>query len=204
MTFGAEIWGPALIGATGSIGNGLLGGSGVAKETKMEKKKRNLIDQLLSSLNGEGPYSDLYNTDQNSFNKSFVEPAQSMYRNQIAPQIQQQFISSGQQRGTGLDDSLTRAGIDLNSILNKHLFDFQQGGLDRKQNTINSILGGGSGAPQQPSSSDVFNSSLSGYLSSDAFKDLSQQPFKKLPMQRKGFENDASYAAQAPYLYGGN
>jgi len=96
MTFGAEIWGPALISAAGSIGGGWLSGKGNAnKETKTQKTKRKLVDKLIASLDGAGPYSDLYNFDQDLFNKSFIEPAKAKFRNEIAPQIQQQYIASG-------------------------------------------------------------------------------------------------------------
>lgn len=203
MTFGAEIWGPALIGAAGSIAGGFLGGQGSKpKETKMEKTKRKLVDQLLASLSGQGPYSGLYQTDEAAFQKSFVDPAKSIFSNQIAPQIQQQYIASGQQRGTGLDDQLLRAGVDLDQLLNQNYLQFQNQGRDRMQNTINSILGGGAGAPQGPTSGQNLMSATGGYLSSPAFSDLVSGAFKnppQQPQQRKGFENNAAYAATAPY-----
>lgn len=194
MTFGAEIWGPALIQAAGSVGSGYLAGRGAAgQETKMQKTQRKLVDKLIASLSGNGPYSDLFNTDENAFQKSFVEPAQAMFRNQIAPQIQQQYIANGQQRGTGLDDTLTRAGVDLDSLLNQHMYQFQQDALNRKQGTINSILGSGSGAPNSTSGGQDLMSGLSGYLSSSGFADTTANLFKKPPVEqpdRKGFEND--------------
>jgi len=195
MTFGAEVWGPALIQAAGSIGSGWLAGRGAAgQETKMQKTQRKLVDKLISSLTGNGPYADLFNSDEGAFQKSFVEPAQAMFRNQIAPQIQQQYIANGQQRGTGLDDTLTRAGVDLDSLLNQHMYQFQQDALNRKQNTINSILGAGSGAPNSTTGGQDIMSGLSGYLSSQGFADTTANLFKKAPAaaepERKGFEND--------------
>lgn len=197
MTFGAEIWGPALIQAGGSIASGWLAGKGAAgKETKMQRTQRKLIDRLLSSLEGKGPYSDLFNTDEDAFHKSFIEPAQAMFRNQIAPQIQQQYIASGQQRGTGLDDTLTRAGVDLDSMLNQYLYQSQQDAMNRKQNTINSILGAGSGAPNSTTGSQDLMSGLSGYLSSEGFANTASNIFKDKTTannqnpDRKGFEQD--------------
>lgn len=191
MTFGAEIWGPPLISGAASFLSGKGSGN---KETKMQKTQRKLVDQLIASLNGSGPYADLYNTDESTFQKSFVEPAQAMFRNQIAPQIQQQYIASGQQGGTGLDDALTRAGVDLDSLLNQHMYQFQQDAQNRKQGTINSILGGGSGSPNKTTGmQDVF-SGVSGYLSSEDFTGQFKDYFKKQNQasnpvpQRKGFE----------------
>lgn len=209
MVFGID---DALIGAgltaAGSIAGGYLSGrSDKNKETKMQRTQRKLIDQLLSSLNGEGPYSDLYSFDQDTFNKSFVEPAQALFRNQIAPQIQQQYIASGQQRGTGLDDQLLRAGVDLDSMINQYMYQAQQDTLNRKQNTFNAILGAGAGAPSNSSGSDIFSSAVGGYLTSPAFSNAVSQRFPQnpIPSARKGFENDSSRfssAAQAGY-YGG-
>lgn len=195
MTFGAEIWGPALISAAGSIGSGLLGGRGApSPETKMQKTQRKLVDKLIASLSGNGPYADLFTTDEGTFQKSFVEPAQAMFRNQIAPQIQQQYIAGGQQRGTGLDDTLTRAGVDLDALLNQHIYQFQQDALNRKQNTVNSILGSGSGAPNTPTGGQDIMSAISGYLSSPGFADttanLFKNPMHRMQPERKGFEND--------------
>ena len=205
MTFGAEVWGPALIQAAGSIGSGWLAGRGGANpETKMQKTQRKLVDKLINSLTGNGPFSDLYSTDENLFKKSFIEPAQAMFRNQIAPQIQQQYIASGQQRGTGLEDQLLRAGVDMDSMLNQYLYQNFNDAQNRKQNTINSILGAGAGAPNQPSGSQDIMSGLSGYLSSQGFADTASNLFKQSPATnstapstapntaapRKGFERD--------------
>ena len=204
MTFGAEIWGPPLINAVASIGSGLLSGSGVPKETKTQRTQRKLIDDLLLSLNGKGSYNDLFSRDEDAFNKSYVEPANARFNNQIAPQIQQQYIASGQQRGTGLDDQLLRAGVDLDQLLNEQYFNFQQSADNRKQNAINSILGMGSGAPVQPSTGQNIANATGGFLSSQGFADSVNNIFKNsntpqttappnptfAPPTRKGFTPD--------------
>lgn len=188
-----------LISAGAPILGGFLSGRGSQpRETKMQKTQRQLVDKLLSSLGGEGPYSDLFNSDENAFQKSFVEPAQSMFRNQIAPQIQQEYIAGGQQRGTGLDDQLLRAGVDLDSMLNQYMYQHQQDALNRKQNTIGSILNAGSGAPQGTTPGQDVMSSLGGYLSSQGFADTAANLFKNRSTApavnpnayapRKGFE----------------
>ncbi len=176
MTFAAAI--PALIQAAGSIGSGYLAGRNSGQESKMQRTQRKLVDKLLGSLNGGGEYGDLFNADEDTFQKSFVQPAQSMFRNQIAPQIQQQYIASGQQNGTGLEDQLLRAGVDLDSLLNSHMMEYQQGAMNRKQNAISGILGSGSGGTQDMGSGQAFGSATSGYLSSDGFKDAVSGIFK--------------------------
>jgi len=197
MTYGAEIWGPPLIAAGASY---LSGKGSASNESKMQRTQRKLVDQLISSLSGSGPFADLYNKDENVFQKSFVDPAQAMFRNQIAPQIQQQYIASGQQRGTGLDDQLLRAGVDLDSMLNQQLYQFNNDALSRKQNSINAILGSGSGAQNTPSSAQNVMSGLGGYLSGDKFADQFSKYFQPVPggqttarqgeLPRRGFAED--------------
>lgn len=189
------------IQAAGSAVGGYLSGKGNApKETKIQKQQRYLIDELLKSLSGNGAYADLFNQSDEAFNKSFVEPAKAMFQNQIAPQIQQQFIANGQQRSSGLEGQLTRAGVDLDSMLNQYMYQHQQDALNRKSNTLNSILGAGAGAPNETSSGQDIMSGLGGYLSSTGFADTlagftkgnsGQVPMAKaggnIP-PRKGFE----------------
>src|SRR5687768_5701295 len=192
MTFGAEIWGPPLIAA----GASWLSGKGSApKETKMQKTQRKLVDRLITSLGGQGEFSDLFNFDQDLFTKSFIEPAQAKFRNQIAPQIQQQYIASGQQRGTGLDDTLTRAGVDLDSMLNQYMFQAQENAMGRKQNALNSILGMGSGAGNETTGMQDIFSGLSGYLSSDNFTDQFSNFLKPTANATQGASSTASTAS---------
>ncbi len=192
MAFMAAL--PAIISAAGSIGGGLLANSGSGKESKMQRTQRKLVDKLIASLNGNGPYSDLFNTDEAAFQKSFVDPAKSIFKNQLAPQIQQESIYGGQQRGTGLDDQLLRAGVDLDQLLNQQYMDFQNKGKDRMQSVLQSIIGGGGGAPAGKSTGDAFAQATSGYLSSDAFKDavsgFSKGGGQSQPQARRGFEDD--------------
>lgn len=179
MTFGAEFWGPPLAQAGISAISGILGGRG-AKETKQQKMSRNVAKDLIASLTGEGPYSNLFSTSEADFQKGFVEPALSRFQNQIAPQIQQQFIASGQQRGTGLEDTLTRAGVDLNQMINENFLQYQQGGQNRAMSAISGALGLGAGAPSQLSPLQAAGQSLSGYLASPGFADQFQQGYKGL------------------------
>lgn len=200
MTYGAEIWGPPLAAAVVSAGSSALSSEGKAgNESKVQRTKRKLIDQILNSItNGGGAFGDLFNADENSFNKSFVEPAQSRFRNQIAPGIQQEFIASGQQRGTGLEDSLTRAGVDMNSMLNEQYYKFQQDALNRKQNSINSILGQGEGAQNQTSTGQDVMSGLSGFLSSDEFGKQIPQFFNSGSAQQNAFPPDKANLLEKP------
>jgi len=160
---------PALINAAGAIGGGLLARRG-SEETDTQGQKRTLIDQIMASLSGDGPYSDLFQMDEEAFNKSFVEPAKQRFRDVTAPSIQQQYIASGQQRGTGLDDSLARAGIDMDQMLNQQYADFQGQGQDRMMKLIQSVLGAGDGARPAQSFGNAAMQGGAGFLSGEGFQ----------------------------------
>lgn len=168
---GAAAVGAGLGGVIGGIGGGFLGRQD--KETPIQAKQKELIDQLLESLNGKGPYSNLFNVDENAFQKSYVDPMKQMFSGQIAPQIQEQFAASGQDRGTGLENALTRAGVNMDQLLNQQYASMQQNAMGRKSNMMGSILNQAPGAPTTPTGGQAAMQGLGGYLTSDAFgKDI--------------------------------
>lgn len=151
--------GTAIGGVSGGLLGGAFGGGKKSSETKMQTKQRELVDQLLASLNGNGPYSNLFSANEEDFQKSYVDPAKSIFKNQIAPQIQQAFVGGqyGQQRGgTGLEDSLTRAGVDMDQLLNQAYMSYQNDAKNRQYNAMNQILGAGSGAANDPTFAEQF------------------------------------------------
>lgn len=158
------------LGALGSIGGGYLASQG-NQETKLQRQRRKLVDELLQSLkSGQGNFSDLFNVNEDMFNKAYVEPAMSRFQNRVAPQIQQEYIASGMQRGTGLEDTLSRAGVDLQNELNKLYGDFYQQGMGRKQQILGNILGSSEvGAPNPQSSGQALGQATAGYFSSPAY-----------------------------------
>jgi hypothetical protein len=171
---------PMAISALSSIGGGLL--SKGQKETQIQSRQRELIDEILASIKGEGPFSNLFNVDEDTFQKSFVEPAKQRFQSQIAPQIQQSFIAGGQQRGTGMEDTLARAGVDMDQLLNQQYGQLQQQAQQRQLNALSGILGQGAGVPQQLGFGEKLGQSLQGYLSGEAFPksmDFLLQQFKK-------------------------
>ena len=155
------------VSAAGSIGSSALARN--PKETKTQKQRRKLVDDLIASLQGGGSFNDLFEMDDEAFKKSFVDPAKSRFKNQIAPQIQQGYISGGQQRGTGLDDTLARAGVDMDQLLNEQYMNFQQGALNRKSSVLSGILGVGEGVQPGLSTGEKLREGTAGYFSSDAF-----------------------------------
>ena len=192
-------WGALAGGVIGGAAGGFFGDRG--KPTKRQNQQQELIDQLLASLKGGGAYSDLFNMDEGAFQKSYVEPAKAMFRNQIAPQIQQQYIASGQQRGTGMEDQLSRAGVEMDQLLNQQYAQMQQQAQERKMNTMNYILGSGSGQKDPISNMQAMGQGIGGYMQSDSFQKTSSNIFddlfrkKAAPIAKtepKGFEGGVS------------
>jgi hypothetical protein len=140
---------PAIISAIGAALN-----SRKTQETPIQGQQRETIDQILRSLKGQGPFSDLFNTSNEAFQQSYVQPAKQLFESQIAPSIQQSFIAGGpagnaRTSSTALQDSLARAGIDLDQMLNQQFAQFQQQGQNRQLGALQSILDQSPGALQQ-------------------------------------------------------
>jgi len=172
----------ALLAAGASAAGSVFGGAlsnRKPKETKLQKQKRSVIDQILASIQGNGAYSDLFSMDEAGFQRSFVDPAKARFKNQIAPQIQQSFIAGGQQRGTGLDDTLTRAGVDMDQLLNEQYMNYQQGALNRQSSALSGILGGGDGVQPGISSSQAAREGGAGFLAGDSFSSLIDEILKR-------------------------
>jgi len=163
---------PAIISAISSGVGGALSGD---QETPMQGKQREVIDQILSSLNGDGPFSHLFNADEDTFQRSYVQPSMQRFNTQIAPQIKEKFFSSGQQGGTGMQDALTRAGVDLNSMLDQQYAQFQQRGQQNQWDAISKILSQPSGGMGPQSGGDKFMQGLGGYLTGESFPKTIEQ-----------------------------
>lgn len=168
-----------ILSAALSVGGGLFGGQ---KETPIQGQQRNIIELLMQGLSGEGPFADLFKNDEAFFQKSYVEPALSQFENKIAPQIQQQFIQSGLQRGSGLDSALTQAGIDMNQLLSQLRGQMQQGAQNRASSAISHILGQNAGVPEQ-SLGEKLGQSLAGYASGQGARQTLENLFQ--PRQRQ-------------------
>lgn len=190
---------PAVVSAAGSAASGYFASQG-NKETKLQRQRRKLTDEFLASLrSGEGPFADLFSSSYEDFEKGFAEPARQRFRDRGAPQIQQQYIQSGLQRGTGLDDALARAGVDLEGQINQNFMAYQQGGLNRKQQLLQTALGGSEAGPQT-SGWQGAQQGFAGYLGSEGFQSNIENIFnpKPKPEQRTGYSSDwASQAAGA-------
>ena len=196
---------PLSIGALIAGASSALGGFAGSQEAKAQRKaqgplkkfqktKNILIDDLLASLTGEGKYSDLFTMDEDAFQKAFVDPAKQMFSSQIAPQIQQAGIAGGMQRGSAMGDQLTRAGVDLDQMLNQQYMQYQQQAQDRMSNVLSNIMG--QQAPQQLTQDASFASGAlggaSGFLQSDAFSDLLKGYLKE-----SGKSTDSSIDSQS-------
>lgn len=161
---------PSLISGAASVAGGILSKPKRQRETPIQKRQRQTIDEVLAGLRGEGDFAQFFGADEDVFQRQFVDPALQRFQSQVAPQIQQSFIASGQQRGTGLEDALTRAGVDLNTALASQFGEFQQAGQNRAMQALNQVLGAGPGF--QPSGGRETAQAFGGLLSSDLIQDL--------------------------------
>jgi len=199
--FGSAImpgWGTAIGGTIGGIAGGI--GSMIGnKPTKTQRNQQQLMDQLMASINGGGPYADLFNVNEDTFNKSFKEPMMNKFQNEVSPQIQQQYISSGQQRGTGMESALTRAGVNMDDMLNSHYQQMQESANSRKASALGSAMNFSGGVPNQSSWKESIGMGVAGAVAQPGFGDSIAGIFRgnqsgsadmssPKSMVRKGFE----------------
>tara|TARA_R110000868_G_scaffold114392_1_gene306590 strand:+ start:252 stop:872 length:621 start_codon:yes stop_codon:yes gene_type:complete len=190
---------PAVISAAGSAASGYLAGQG-NKETKLQRQRRKLLGDVIESVRtGKGDYADLFASSWEDFDKGFAEPARQRFRDRGAPQIQQQYIHSGMQRGTGLDDALARAGVDLEGQINSNYMQYQNSALNRKQNLLNTAMSGTEAGPQSSGWENAAQG-LGGYMGSEGFQKNLENIFNPKPaaQTRTGYSSDwASQGANA-------
>lgn len=191
-----------LTAAAASAGQGIMGSMANRSQnkatralnkanTRFQEKKYQLIDDLMNSISGNGRFSDLFNSSEEAFQRSFVDPAKSMFRNQIAPQIQQQSIAGGMQGSSSLDDQLLRAGIDLDQMLNQQYAQFQNQGKDRAMSALGSALG--VNAPYHTADNTATSALLgagAGFLGSQSFADFATAGLSSKPKEKakEGYE----------------
>jgi len=167
-----------LAGGISSLSS-VLSGVGSNKQTPDQKRKNQLLDELMASLQGYGPYSDLFNLDQAAFQQSYVDPMKQLFSSQFAPKIQQSYIAGGQQRGSGVQDTLTRAGVNMDQLLNQQYASMLQGVQQNKLNALSGMLSTNTGEQASVSPWERMAQGAGGFLASDQFGDLFDQMVNK-------------------------
>lgn len=131
-----------------ALGGQLLGGIGAglldrktSGPTALQKQQRQTIDQILQGVQGQGPYASAFGGGgMDAFERGVVQPSLQRFENQIAPQIQQSFIAGGQAGGSGLQNALTQAGVNLNSLIDQQLINYMNNQQQAQRSGISSIL----------------------------------------------------------------
>lgn len=159
-------WGAAAGGVIGGA-IGLFGGSGGKKKKKKNKPistldpmQQKLYEQYISSLSGQGQFSDLYNWNARGANKNFdmnvSRPAYRNFNENIIPGITGQFRQNNLMNSSYAGEALGRAGRNVQENLdaqrsNMH-FQGDQNAMAAKRNSINEILNLQTQAYLQPGS----------------------------------------------------
>ena len=151
--------------------------------TQQQQNQQNQIDQILAGLRGEGPYAQMFSADRETFDQMYGDPAREQFRTQTTPAIQQGYIASGQQRGTGMEDTLTRAGVNMDQMLNQQYGQYQQNAMANQMNAINSILGY-QGQPNQQSAGSAAMQGVGGYFAGSGFGSNLDDILKALAKQQ--------------------
>lgn len=168
---------PVLLQAALAAGGGILGREKGKPLTTEQKRQNELAKLIIDAVTGKGgPFADLVNLDEEAFQRSVVDPSLQRFESQIAPDIQQNFIASRLQRGTGLNDALARAGVDLQSQIDQSYLDFLNKGDDRMIALLGAALGFNPFSPTPAQSIlEAAGQGLSGFGSKFDFQKLFNQ-----------------------------
>lgn len=185
--------GPGAYGKGGFIG-GLLKGQDdeVQQLDTMTQEQKQLLSSLISQINAGG--YDMQNNPlfqqstaalqpafagfdptrtTEAFQQQVADPALQQFEQQIAPQIQERFISAGSGRGSGAQRQLAQAGSQLQQGLSGQLAGALQQG--EQQGILNQLAASGQGLNM---TSTAQNSQLQALMAA-----LGQKPFENLYKQ---------------------
>jgi hypothetical protein len=185
--------GPGAFGKGGFIGGLFKGQDDEVKQLDtMTPDQKQLLSSLISQINAGG--YDMQNNPlfqqsaaalqpalagfdptrtTEAFQKQVADPALQQFEQQIAPQIQERFISAGAGRGSGAQRQLAQAGSQLQQGLSGQLAGALQQG--EQQGILNQLNASGQGLNL---TSTAQNSQLQALMAA-----LGQKPFENLYKQ---------------------
>ena len=123
----------------GVLKNTLFGSpSSIDQVSTQTPGQRDLLNFLIQrAQSGQGGFG----FDEDFFDQSFTQPAINEFQNTTVPAIQQAAIASGQQRSSGLNDVLARAGTQLQGQLSGQRADLLNQALNRQLQAASTALG---------------------------------------------------------------
>ncbi len=209
--------GTAIGGAVGGLVGGIASLFGKKKKKKpkpistLDPQQQALYKDYVSSIRGQGPFSDLYNYDTQGANQNFdanvSRPAYRNFQENIIPGITGQFRNNNLQNSTYTGEALGRAGRNVQENLDAQrsnmIFNGQQQAQQNKQNAIQNVLGTQTFAyskpgPQNPSTIDQILGSLGG-ASGEWIADFLKKPSGN---SSPGMAANAATYAGLPALFG--
>lgn len=109
-------------------------------QTKDQKVMQKLIQQGLTK--DKGPLADLFGSfDEAAFKQGVTDPSIKEFQEKILPQLQEQFINSGQTLSTGFGKAQLQAGNDLQSKLAQLMYQAREGQKQNRIGGVNTALG---------------------------------------------------------------
>lgn len=151
-------------GAIGGIA-GLFGGSKKKRKKvgRFDKQQQQLYQDQNAALYGQGPFSDLYNYDEQAANQNFEQmysrPAYRQFQENVIPGITGSFRGRNLQNSSYAGEALGRAGRDVQESLDAQranvLYSGQQAAQQRKAGGLERLLGMQTFGYEQPQESGI-------------------------------------------------
>lgn len=156
-------FGPIGTGIGAVVGGitGLFGGKKKKKKKQistLDPQQRELYNQQIAGLSGQGQFADLYNFDANQANQVFDQnvsrPAYRNFEENVIPKITGQFRGQNLQNSSYLGQDLSRAGRNVQEGLDAQRaslqFQGQENARSNRQNALDKIMNMQTFAYQKP------------------------------------------------------
>lgn len=121
----------------------LFGGKNkVKKASLLTKEQQDLYNLIQEGLeNGTGPFADIFNFNEEAFQKGVSEPAMKQFKEQTLPELQEKFIGGGAAYGSGRQRAEGRAATDLQSKLAELMYGARNQTAQNKLTGAQTLLG---------------------------------------------------------------
>lgn len=122
----------------------LFGKKGKNKQLETKTKEQKQLGKLITQglTKDKGPLADLFGQfNEEEFKEGVTDPQIKQFQEKILPQLQEQFVNSGQVLSTGFGKAQLQAGNDLQSKLAELMYNAKQGQKQNRMSGVNTLYG---------------------------------------------------------------
>lgn len=115
----------------------------IKQKSTVSKQQQEFLDWIKQGIaSGEGPLADIFGQfNEEEFQKGVADPQIKKFKEELLPQLQEQFIAGNQLLGSGFQRAQGKAGTDLQSKLAELMYTAKQQHKQNQAAGVNTVLG---------------------------------------------------------------